>query len=364
MLKSLLIWLGTIAIFIAMLYSKTNNSNWSDLEIGLLAINILVGIVAWACLVNSFDRFLHKKYSNLKATFLSVPFLLFTLIVGIAFILFYISKFSASNQKSVTAVKEQHYNLINSGLKIGSSGEDIKILQLVLAQDKNIYPSGLISGYYGNLTQVAVSNFQRKYSIKESGTMDNQTTDKFNEVYGVQTRSHYLNLYPTSVPQQTYIKPQVNSESILNADPIVKCNLNSNCGGGYRLLSQSQCSNSTCCQIGNSWIFYENKSKCTQDQNNYYNQSVKYTIPTYAPLPTLKPWPTYAPLPTYAPIPTIAPYVYVAPTKSPDQCKSEVVSYYAGFLQSCNQYGGTSAYDACIQIYSNERNDALAQCGN
>lgn len=34
MLKSLLIWLGTIAVFILILYSKTQDANWSNIELG------------------------------------------------------------------------------------------------------------------------------------------------------------------------------------------------------------------------------------------------------------------------------------------------------------------------------------------
>lgn len=87
--------------------------------------------------------------------------------------------------------------LINPGLALGSSGEGVKILQTALATDKNIYPSGIISGYFGNLTKQAVSNFQKKYKIPESGKIDTATAKKFNEIYGVNIKEYYLNLYPT-----------------------------------------------------------------------------------------------------------------------------------------------------------------------
>lgn len=203
MIKSLLIWLGTIIVLILILYSKTHNTNWSNIEFDLLILDVLVGILAWAVLVSTFDRFLHKKYSNLKATLLSLPFLLATLIAGIAIILFFITKFSINNQLSVTDVKEQHYNLINSGLKIGSTGDDVKILQVVLAQDKNIYPSSSVSGYYGNLTMEAVINFQKKYSVNQSGVLDEETTNKFNEIYGNNSRGYYLSKVPITVNNYT-----------------------------------------------------------------------------------------------------------------------------------------------------------------
>jgi len=275
MIRPLIIWISTIVLFILILYSKRHNTNWSDIEIGLLAFDILGGIAAWIYLVTSFDKLLHKKYSNLKATLLSVPFLLFSLIAGVAIISLFITKFSTSNQKSVTAVKEQHYNLINSGLKIGSSGEDVKILQSALAKDKSIYPSGSVSGYYGNLTQDAVVNFQRKYSIKESGVMDNQTTEKFNEVYGIQTRSYYLSLYPTNIPAPIYFDKQANTS---DTDPIIDCvSSYPNCNGSSIRAPRSQCSKITCCQVGTNWSVYATVEKCNEAQNN--SQPKQQTAP-------------------------------------------------------------------------------------
>lgn len=87
--------------------------------------------------------------------------------------------------------------LINPGLTLGSSGEEVKILQAALSVDKNIYPSGIVSGYFGSLTKQAVVNFQKKYQIPESGKIDEATAKKFNEIYGVKNKEYYLNLYPT-----------------------------------------------------------------------------------------------------------------------------------------------------------------------
>lgn len=278
MLKSLLIWFGTIAVFILILYSKTHDTNsLSSIELGLLISDVLVGIVSWAYLVSSFDRFLHKKYSNFKATLLSVPFLLLTLIAGAAIILLFISKFSTNNQQAVTAVKETHYNLINSGLKIGSSGDEVKILQSALSQDKSIYPSGLVSGNFGNLTKEAVINFQKKYSINQSGIMDDETTNKFNEIYGNQTRNYYLNLYPTNIPAPIYINKQVNTT---NTDPIIDCvSSHPNCNGSSIKAPQSQCSKIVCCQVvyNGSWSVYPSLEKCDEAQNN--SQPKQITVP-------------------------------------------------------------------------------------
>ena len=59
---------------------------------------------------------------------------------------------------------------IGRTLKLGSSGSDVSRLQQFLAQSPGIYPEGTVSGYYGSLTQAAVSRWQAKYNIVSSGS--------------------------------------------------------------------------------------------------------------------------------------------------------------------------------------------------
>ena len=51
----------------------------------------------------------------------------------------------------------------------GMKNDEVRNLQEFLAQDKEIYPEGLITDYYGSLTQKAVQRFQKKYSIAKEG---------------------------------------------------------------------------------------------------------------------------------------------------------------------------------------------------
>lgn len=68
-------------------------------------------------------------------------------------------------------------------LKQGLSGDDIKILQTFLATDPTIYPEGLITGYYGNLTKEAVKRFQKKHNIEQAGVIGPKTIKKLNELF-------------------------------------------------------------------------------------------------------------------------------------------------------------------------------------
>ncbi|MCX6703216.1 MAG: fibronectin type III domain-containing protein [Candidatus Zambryskibacteria bacterium] len=55
-------------------------------------------------------------------------------------------------------------------LSLGISGSDITSLQTYLASDASIYPSGLVTGYFGQLTKAAVERFQTREGIVSSGT--------------------------------------------------------------------------------------------------------------------------------------------------------------------------------------------------
>jgi peptidoglycan hydrolase-like protein with peptidoglycan-binding domain len=73
---------------------------------------------------------------------------------------------------------------ISSQLGIGSRGGDVTALQTFLASDSSIYPSGLITGYFGQLTSNAVKAFQAKYGISQVGRVGPQTLAKINELMG------------------------------------------------------------------------------------------------------------------------------------------------------------------------------------
>ncbi len=62
-----------------------------------------------------------------------------------------------------------HAQTLSRQLDVGMSGGDVSALQTFLAQDKTIYPQGLVTGYFGFLTKSAVSNFQSRNGIDSVG---------------------------------------------------------------------------------------------------------------------------------------------------------------------------------------------------
>ena len=55
-------------------------------------------------------------------------------------------------------------------LRRGSTGEDVTRLQQFLALDPSIYPEGLVTGYFGTLTEAAVARWQTRHNIVSSGS--------------------------------------------------------------------------------------------------------------------------------------------------------------------------------------------------
>lgn len=79
-------------------------------------------------------------------------------------------------------------------LSKGMSDPEVTTLQQVLKQDASIYPEGLVTGYFGSLTEAAVKKFQAKYGIDQTGTVGPITRAKLNSLYCVT---------PTTTPTTT-----------------------------------------------------------------------------------------------------------------------------------------------------------------
>jgi len=65
---------------------------------------------------------------------------------------------------------------------MGSNGSNVSALQQFLATNSMIYPAGIVSGYYGPLTQAAVVQFQAAYGIPQVGQVGPVTQAKINDI--------------------------------------------------------------------------------------------------------------------------------------------------------------------------------------
>ena len=67
-----------------------------------------------------------------------------------------------NNQKALKITCQTGFD---KSMALGDKGDNVKCLQTFLAgQGSDIYPAGLVSGFYGFLTQQAVARFQAKYA--------------------------------------------------------------------------------------------------------------------------------------------------------------------------------------------------------
>ncbi len=73
-------------------------------------------------------------------------------------------------QKPTSTSAPASCSAIAPTLKQGSSGAAVTQLQQFLARDPSVYPEGLVTGYFGSLTQAAVQRFQAKNGIVSSGS--------------------------------------------------------------------------------------------------------------------------------------------------------------------------------------------------
>ena len=67
-------------------------------------------------------------------------------------------------------------------LRRGMTGDDVKLLQEFLATDPDIYPEGLITGYFGPLTERAVKKLQKRMCLDQVGNVGPKTMWRINEL--------------------------------------------------------------------------------------------------------------------------------------------------------------------------------------
>jgi hypothetical protein len=67
-------------------------------------------------------------------------------------------------------------------LREGMTGEDVELLQEILATDPDVYPEGLVTGYFGPLTRNAVKRFQKIAGLDQIGVVGPQTLSRLNQL--------------------------------------------------------------------------------------------------------------------------------------------------------------------------------------
>jgi peptidoglycan hydrolase-like protein with peptidoglycan-binding domain len=89
-----------------------------------------------------------------------------------------------SLMQQITNLRQQQLSTTVSlvqSLSLGSTGNQVSVLQALLAADPSIYPQGLITGYFGPLTEAAVKRYQKANGIEQVGIVGPQTRGALNK---------------------------------------------------------------------------------------------------------------------------------------------------------------------------------------
>lgn len=120
---------------------------------------------------------------------------------------------SVSPAPTAPAIVQQ----ITKRLALGSQGDEVKTIQDLLAQDKEVYPEGLITGYFGSLTKKAVQKFQEKYNIAKKGDVGYgdvgpNTRAKINQILAGVAAPAAVPQLPTQAAEQAQLIQQIRTQ--------------------------------------------------------------------------------------------------------------------------------------------------------
>ena len=124
-------------------------------------------------------------------------------------------------QSANKAATSTMFSPFTKTLFLDYSDLEVAKLQTVLKTDSAVYPEGLITGYFGALTQSAVKRFQEKYRISPIGIVGPKTRAKLNEIYGgaQETKNFSLKIISPNGGEQIAINDTIETSWFLSPAP-------------------------------------------------------------------------------------------------------------------------------------------------
>src|SRR3989344_2241962 len=142
-------------------------------------------------------------------------------VLGVFVAIVFISTFGASTANAAECpqiIYDLYFGVRDTLIYIDGQ---VSALQKFLAEDNEVYPEGLVTGFFGNLTEQAVKRFQAKYGVVSSGSPETtgygmvgpKTRAKIQEVCGqvAVTPSSASSPTPAETPSATVQSPTSNS---------------------------------------------------------------------------------------------------------------------------------------------------------
>ncbi|OIO33567.1 MAG: hypothetical protein COZ49_02445 [Candidatus Yonathbacteria bacterium CG_4_10_14_3_um_filter_47_65] len=141
-----------------------------------------LGVLVIAAMFISSSFVASAQTTDSAATIAALQTQIQTLLTQVAALQSQIAQMTTRQQQIQSDVQNIR-DTFNLYLSTGSSGDEVKSLQELLAQDPTLYPEGLITGYYGSLTARAIMRFQARHGIEQAGVVGPKTRAQLNELF-------------------------------------------------------------------------------------------------------------------------------------------------------------------------------------
>ena len=89
-----------------------------------------------------------------------------------------------ASQKALQIQTATEFNAFVTSLSLGSRGDAVTALQALLAANPDIYPEGLITGYFGRATERALKRLQKENGLEQVGFVGPRTRALLNRLLG------------------------------------------------------------------------------------------------------------------------------------------------------------------------------------
>jgi peptidoglycan hydrolase-like protein with peptidoglycan-binding domain len=184
-------------------------------------------------------------------------------------------------QAQIRALQQQQVDLqvsanaaileIIQGLKEGNEGDQVTLLQTLLAADAAIYPEGKVTGFFGPLTRRALQRFQAKHGLEQVGFVGPRTRAELNKLL----REHFKEVQKLEDEVDDEIADAIEKELAaitlppLPSDP---CGIPSIPSGGPIFQKDGK---TKLIQTGNVFIYQDGKHKIIITPNTYHEKDGK-----------------------------------------------------------------------------------------
>ena len=90
-----------------------------------------------------------------------------------------------ASQKTLKLQAATEFGTFVTSLSLGSEGDAVTALQALLAANPDIYPEGLITGYFGKATERALKRLQKENGLEQVGHVGPRTRELLNRLLGL-----------------------------------------------------------------------------------------------------------------------------------------------------------------------------------